>query len=65
LVAQTLQKLKARNTQVKSTKMDKKLSLSVIILFDILVSIPFIGTNWWIWQYLSGKITANAWGPFK
>ena len=45
--------------------MGKRLSLSMIILFDILVSVPFIGTNWWIWQYLNGKITANFWGPFQ
>jgi hypothetical protein len=43
-------------------------NLNKIILlgiFDILVSLPFIASNWWIWDYLSGKITANAWGPLQ
>ena len=34
-------------------------------LFDIMISIPFVASNWWIWNYLNGKITANIWGPLQ
>lgn len=34
-------------------------------ILDIMISIPFVASNWWIWNYLNGKITANAWGPLQ
>jgi len=45
--------------------MSKIHKIILLAVFDILVSIPFISSNWWIWQYLSGKITSNAWGPLQ
>lgn len=44
------------------SKINKIILLGV---FDILVSFLFVASNWWIWQYLDGKITANAWGPLQ
>jgi|WetSurMetagenome_2_1015567.scaffolds.fasta_scaffold45602_2 hypothetical protein len=34
-------------------------------VFDILISLPFIASNLYIWQYLAGRITVNAWGPLQ
>ena len=34
-------------------------------IFDIAVGFLFVASNWWIWSYLSGKITANVWGPLQ
>jgi hypothetical protein len=39
--------------------------LVFLAIFDIMVAVPFVASNWWIWNYLSGKITANVWGPFQ
>jgi hypothetical protein len=44
--------------------MDRKLSIILLIVFfDIFVSIPFIFSNLYIWDFLKGKLTANTWGP--
>ncbi len=34
-------------------------------IFDIIIGITFVASNWWIWNYLDGKITANSWGPLQ
>ena len=45
--------------------MNKKNVLSILLLFDVLVGVLFVASNWWIWQYLGGKVTLNSWGPFQ
>lgn len=39
--------------------------VGLLVIFDIMISIPFVASNWWVWNYLNGKITANAWGPLQ
>jgi hypothetical protein len=39
--------------------------IAVLVIFDILVSIFFIASNLWIWQYVNGQITLNSLSPFQ
>ncbi len=39
--------------------------IALLGIFDTIVGILFVASNWWIWNYLDGKITANSWGPFQ
>ena len=36
-----------------------------IAIFNILVSLVFIGSNLYLWNFLNGKISYNNWGPLQ
>jgi hypothetical protein len=40
--------------------------ITIIIVFDIFISLLFIISNFLVWDYLNGKLTMNNnWGPFE
>ncbi len=43
--------------------MNKK--LAALLLFDLSIGLLFLGTNWYIWNFINGKLTANNWGPLQ
>jgi hypothetical protein len=42
-----------------------KETLTLIAIFDIIVGFAFIASNWYIWDYINGKLAVNVWGPFQ
>jgi hypothetical protein len=45
--------------------LDKRLIIINTIIFDVILSVLFIASNLWIWDYLNRFITANVWGPLQ
>lgn len=45
--------------------MNKRSVLILLVIFDAMLAISFIASNWWVWNYFNGKITANTWGPLQ
>ena|SRR3990172_10535823 len=45
--------------------MNKRIGIIIAVIFDIIVSIPFIASNWYIWYYFNGKLAVNIWGPLQ
>jgi hypothetical protein len=39
--------------------------IALLGIFDAILGVLFVATNWYIWDYLDGKITANVWGPLQ
>jgi hypothetical protein len=45
--------------------MSKLGKIALLGILDAILGVLFVATNWWIWDYLDGKNTANVWGPFQ